>query len=122
MAQCRSALFLLLAGFLIAACGGDSSSQPSGGENTPQPPASGQPSPGPMVPIKGGERIAWDQAASSAQVARSYTYYLFIDGYRSVLANASCTDSRSGAGYECAAPLPSMAAGPHTLEVMAVSG
>jgi hypothetical protein len=66
--------------------------------------------------------MAWDQAAPSSQIARSYTYRFFIDGKQSALTDVRCSDSRSAAGYECSGQLPPMAAGHHTLEVAAVSG
>jgi hypothetical protein len=66
--------------------------------------------------------MAWDQVASSAQVARTYTYRLFIDGVLSAMTDIRCNDTRTSAGYECSGLLPNMPAGQHTLEVAAVAG
>ena len=113
-------LLAILLGGLAAACGGDSSSTGDGGQGGG---GGGQtPPPSNQITIRGGERIVWDQKASSVQVARSYTYRLFIDSSLASFSDLRCNDTGSSAGYECSGLLPSIAPGQHTLEVAAVSG
>ena len=120
MTRCRPLLFALISGSLIAACGGSSPTSPSGGGGS-EGGGGGTPALGQVIVLKGGERMAWDQAAASVQVARAYTYRLFIDGVQSALTDVRCSDTRTSAGYECSGLLPSMAVGQHGLEIAAVS-
>ena len=119
MVRCQSALFVLISGCLLAACGGDSS---SGGSESGGGGQGGGQTPGQVVVLRGGERMAWDQVAPSVQVARSYTYRLFIDGVQSAMTSVRCDDVRTSAGYECSGLLPAMSVGQHSLEVAAITG
>ena len=121
MARYQSVLFILILGCLTVACGGDDSSS-SGGESGGGGQGGGGQVPGQVVPIRGGERIAWDQAAPSVQAARGYSYRLFIDGALSSITDIRCSDTRTSAGYECSGLLPGMSAGQHSLEVAALAG
>jgi glucose/arabinose dehydrogenase len=95
----------------LPACGG-SDSEP----RTPPPASEAQ-------RITGRERLAWDQAGSSEQIA-ALGFAFYVDGARSPASDASCASS--GSGYACSARLPPMSSGAHTIELaaftMAASG
>jgi hypothetical protein len=97
---------LLIAAIATASCGGDSGAPPAGGS----PPATG-----PDIPISGSPRLAWSQRAPTLDVARSYTFLLYVDGARTPLSGASC--AAAGDGFECSAPLPALTSGRHVLEL-----
>src|SRR4029078_1608308 len=46
-------------------------------------------------------------------------YAISIDATRSALAGASCGTIATAAGFDCSAPLPSLTAGSHTIEIAA---
>jgi hypothetical protein len=119
MAGCFKVFVLFLLGSFVAACGGDAPTSPSR-----QSEREGQVSqpPNQIIVLRGGERMAWDQRANSLQVARSYSYRLFVDGLQSALSDIRCSDTGGPAGYECSGLLPPMQVGQHTLEVAAVIG
>lgn len=71
------------------------------------------------VPIRGGERLAWNQSADSPQEINAFTFRLFVDGAESTLSGVTCTGTPSRS-YECSGTLPFMAPGPHVLELTAV--
>ena len=101
-----SPTFLLMS-LLAAACGGtDAASPPS----SPPPSGSGD-------TVTGRERFGWTQAASGSD-AGLLQFAAYVDGVRRVLEGASCTPG-SGGNLDCSAPLPSMTAGRHTLELAA---
>jgi hypothetical protein len=106
VAACLAA-FSIVASF---ACGDD------GTRVDVEPPAT----PGGAVSIRGTERLAWDQPASSYQVVRQYAFTLFIDENRASLAGVECLDSSTAAGYPCSARLPEMSNGTHTIQLAAV--
>jgi hypothetical protein len=76
--------------------------------------------PGSGIQIRGTERLAWDQPAPSYQRVLQYAFTLFIDGNAASLAGVECLDSSSGGGYPCAARLPQMSNGTHTIQIAAV--
>src|SRR6266513_5031461 len=92
---------LMLACLAIVAC--NNSSQP-----TP-PPAEER--------ITGSERIGWDQQPSDSADFAAFRYAIYVDGTRSELADASCGQTQSAAGFACSARLPAMSPGAHTLEL-----
>ena len=94
-------LFLTLK--MVVACGG--SSNPSN-----PPPGSGSGS-----TITGRERIGWTQPADNAAELASFDYAAYVDGTRRVLEGDTCTGS--GPMFDCSAPLPSLTAGAHTIEL-----
>lgn len=96
------------------ACGGDGAA--------PQPPTPGPQDPNPGTTISGGERLGWNQAAPSAAAVRSYGFALYIDGARSALGDARCSDVAGSNGYECSGALPGMAPGRHELQLTASAG
>ena len=89
-----------------AACGGSDDSPPS----SPPPSGSGD-------TVTGRERFGWTQAASASD-ATVLQFAAYVDGSRRVLDGVVCNPGSSGS-LECNAPLPSMTAGRHTLELAA---
>ena len=96
-----AAVFLV---FLTVACG----------KNNPPAPSPGT-SPGESV--TGGERLGWDQAASTAAELATFRYVIYVDGVRSELTGVTCGTTAGAAGYQCSGRLPAMTAGSHTLEL-----
>jgi glucose/arabinose dehydrogenase len=91
------------------ACGG--SSNPP----TQPPPGSGG---GGGTTITGRERIGWTQQAENSAQLATFDFAAYVDGStRRVLENDTCTGS--GPTFECSAPLPSLTAGQHTIELVA---
>src|SRR5262245_40156783 len=88
---------------MFAACGGGIPEPPSGG--------------GDAGTITGKERIGWDQQAATASDLAAIKYAIYIDGNRTELSGVSCTPPAAASGFPCSAPLPSMTAGKHTLEL-----
>ena len=86
----------------LTACGGDDSKEPD------------------PIPIHGGERLAWNQAAGSVQALRAHTFRLYVDGSLAQFANARCEEASTAAGYECSGRLPNMSPGRHVLEMTSV--
>src|SRR5439155_9903716 len=73
-----------------------------------------QQQPGSGEQITGNERLGWSQQAADAVELGDFKYAIYVDGARSVLANASCSSTPTSAGFDCTAPLPRMPAGAHT--------
>ena len=88
------------------ACGGS----PDDGQSPP---------PGSGDTVRGNERLGWDQQAASPAELAQLRYAIYIDGVRSILADAQCTANAGPAGYPCSARLPTMSAGTHTLQLAA---
>ena len=75
--------------------------------------------PGSGVPIRGTERLGWDQAAPSYSRVRQYTFTIFIDGTVAALPGVECVESSSASGFACSAPVPQMSTGTHTIQLAA---
>ena len=75
--------------------------------------------PAPAETINGTERLGWTQAAADAVELGTFRYALYVDGGRVELGGVSCTPLSAAPEYSCAARLPSMSAGSHTLELAA---
>jgi aldose sugar dehydrogenase len=90
----------------VAGCGGT-------------PPAPTVPGPGGGESITGRERIGWDQQAPDAAELARFRYAIYVDGARSDLAETSCGESATAAGFGCSSRLPALSAGAHTLELAA---
>jgi len=103
---------------LLSACGGDNDNKDNNGNdgNRDQPPSESQPG---GSTIRGGERLTWDQLASSLTELRSLTFRLYIDGLASAF-SATCNVSGRGASFECSGQLPPMFSGQHALELTSV--
>lgn len=61
--------------------------------------------------------IAWDQDGATQALAQSFQYTVYVDGIGSVVAHI-CGSNFIG-GVQCAAPLPALTGGNHTIEVSA---
>jgi glucose/arabinose dehydrogenase len=101
-----SRTLLVVSLLAAAACGGSDDSPPS----SPPPSGSGD-------TVTGRERFGWTQAASASD-ANVLQFAAYVDGSRRVLDGVVCSAGSSG-NLECNAPLPSMTAGRHTLELAA---
>ena len=75
------------------------------------------------VTITGKEHLTWDQSASSLAELSTIAFEIYVDGSPSKLTGVVCATAPTGttgatAGvFECKAPLPSMTAGGHSLEL-----
>ena len=94
----------LLALIALTACGGSSA-----------PPPPGTPGGGGGDTITGRERIGWSQPAQDTGQLASFDYAIYVDGVRSVLTGEAC--SGNAAPFDCAAPLPPLTPGTHSLEL-----
>ena len=81
----------------------------------PETPDPGDPSG--EVPVSPGDRLGWMQQAADAVQVASFQYALYVDGSRMPLSNATCTAAASGTGFDCSAPMPTLSAGSHTIEL-----
>jgi glucose/arabinose dehydrogenase len=92
---------------LVSACGGDGPAAPSGSSSV-------------VVTVNGSEKIGWNQLAISSSQLAGYQYLGFVDNVPQVLANAACGSTPASDGtFPCAASLPAMSAGQHTLQLAA---
>jgi glucose/arabinose dehydrogenase len=99
--------FLVVSLLAVAACGGNDGDSPP---SSPPPSGSGD-------TVTGRERFGWSQAASQSD-ANVLQFAVYVDGTRRVLEGVVCPPGSSG-NLDCSAPLPSMTAGRHTLELAA---
>jgi glucose/arabinose dehydrogenase len=84
-------------------------------KNSPEPPSM---TPGAVETVNGTERLGWTQRAADSAELATFGYAVYVDGARSDLTGVSCSAaSPSSPSFDCSAPLPSMTAGPHTLEL-----
>jgi glucose/arabinose dehydrogenase len=95
----------IVSAMALSACGGNDNPPPS----SPPPSGGGE-------TITGRERVGWTQTVESGTDIALYRYALYVDATRRVLDEATCTPT-SGAAFACSAPLPSLTAGSHTLEL-----
>ena len=88
------------------------------GKDTPEPPGV---TPGPTENVTGAERLGWSQTAADSGELAAFHYAIYVDDARAELAGASCQPPSSPTStlFDCAAPLPAMPAGIHTLELAA---
>lgn len=112
--QRRSCELLLTAAVLAMAmtpaggCGKDSPTRPEAGSVDGGTPSS-------------ATRIAWVQPAGSLSEASSYSYVLYVDDVRTLLANAVCQAGATAGVYDCTAALPALSSGRHVLHVAATN-
>lgn len=104
----RVALLSVALATMFAACGGDGPSPPDTGPG------------GDVVELTGGERLGWDQRASSPTELASLRFVLYVDGSRMEFQEASC-GALSGDQTACVGTLPPLSVGEHTLELSASS-
>jgi glucose/arabinose dehydrogenase len=99
--------FCILVTILAAACGSETTPPPSSPNGSDA-----------VEPITGRERIGWNQAARDAAELATFQYAVYVDGVRSVMADARCTPSQEPSGFPCVASLPPLSNGVHTLEIV----
>jgi glucose/arabinose dehydrogenase len=85
--------------------------------NDPTSPEDPEPPPGTPEAITGRERIGWIQDAADATELASLDFLIYVDGGRSVLQDASCSNAGGANGFPCSAALPAIAPGRHTLQI-----
>lgn len=107
-------LLLALFAAATAACGDDGPQV----DVEPSPPSS----PGTGTPVRGTERLMWDQAAPSFSHLQQYTFRIYVDGAGAALAGVECLDSSSAGVFPCTAPLPPLSNGVHSLQLSAAAG
>ena len=95
------------AGFLLVCLSACGSGAP------PPPPAGGN---GTGRIVTGTERLGWNQHAPSFRELTRYRHWVYVDGVRVAL-QAQCTELPPPNDHACSAPLPSMRAGRHVLEL-----
>ncbi len=125
----RLATFLWLIGLCGAPLTAQAQVHQAGDEKAPPaspPPPNegppGAPAPLPEFTVRGGERLAWEQPAASADALTGLTFRLYIDGTQSALADAGCVTTTIGPdGFECQASLPPLDPGVHTLWVVTLA-
>jgi hypothetical protein len=102
-----------LAVFLCWACDGDSkspsddSSSGSGGDTRPP---------------QQGNRLTWEQFATSHDQVVSFAFRLYVDNNNPQTLNDVRCAPASASPYTCSGPLPTLSVGHHTLMLSAVSG
>jgi hypothetical protein len=87
------------------------------GRSAPAPPTVSPPAG--VETINGTERIGWDQTAANPTELAAIRFVLYVDGARTELPGAECAAISGATGYPCAARLPPLSAGNHTLEIAA---
>ena len=105
--RCRLFPWLLaIVTFMTGACG----------KNTPEPPTV---TPTPTENVTGAERLGWTQTAADSRELSTFRYAIYVDSARAELTGVACQppSSPTSANFECSAPLPTMPAGTHTLEL-----
>jgi glucose/arabinose dehydrogenase len=99
----RTTIVIALAA--VAAC--DDSRAPSS-----PPPSSGSET------VTGRERVSWIQQAERPEDLSTYQYAAYVDDVRRPLESVICGPGPSGSA-DCSAPLPQLAPGRHTLQIVA---
>jgi hypothetical protein len=69
--------------------------------------------------LTGHERFGWDQKAADRAELSKLRYAMYVDGNRTEITDATCSDTAGAAGFACTCPLPALSSGPHTLQVAA---
>ena len=101
----RVHLAVLLAAAVCAGCESDN------------PPPAPSPGNGNGGTITGSERIGWDQEASGSTQLATFRYAIYVDGTRSVVADANCESTAGANSFPCSGRLPAMSPGSHVLEI-----
>lgn len=86
------------------ACGGADDDRPSGDP----------------VPVRGSQRLGWDQPAASLEALRAHTFNLYIDDNLATFVDPRCTETRTSGGYQCSGGLPTLPPGRHVVSVTSV--
>jgi hypothetical protein len=69
------------------------------------------------VNIRGGERLAWNQVASSVEQLNRYRFVLYVDGTPAQLLDPTCDPTAVSGAHPCSGGLPPLSSGQHTLEL-----
>jgi glucose/arabinose dehydrogenase len=96
-----------VAAVVLAACGGTGTG-PAGG------PGNGS---GGGTVVDASTRMGWDQPADSLAELATFHFAIYANGNRQELPQASCSPPAGGAGFPCAAQLPSLPPGQHLIEI-----
>jgi glucose/arabinose dehydrogenase len=97
---------LLAVAILALSCGGSSPAPPDGTV------------PAGTIPVRGSERLAWDQAGDVSDLR----FLAYVDGQPASLDAAACDAAQAGPqGAPCVSPLPPLSVGVHTIALSAVS-
>ena len=97
---------VLALSLLALSCGGSSPAPPDGTV------------PAGTVPVRGSERLAWDQAGDVSDLR----FLAYVDGQPVSLDSATCDAAQLGPqGSPCVSPLPPLTVGVHTIALSAVS-
>ncbi len=73
------------------------------------------------MPVRGNERLAWDQPAPSYPRLQQYGFRIYVEGSGAPLAGVECLDSASSGAFPCSARLPQMPDGTHTIQLAAIA-
>ena len=103
--------FWILITLFAAACG----------SSTPPSPSTGTGGSGGVQSITGRERIGWDQPAADTVELATFGYAIYVDDFRSEVADASCASTAGTGGFACSGKLPAMSSGAHKLEIATFS-
>lgn len=71
------------------------------------------------IDVRGTERMAWDQRASSADELSGLGFLAYVNGRVQWLYSVSCAFTPTAAGFECTAALPVLDPGVNVVEVAA---
>ena len=75
---------------------------------------------GDPVPVRGSQRLGWDQPAASLEALLAHTFNLYVDDNLATFVDPRCTETRTSGGYQCSGGLPSLPAGIHEVVVTSV--
>jgi glucose/arabinose dehydrogenase len=71
------------------------------------------------VPIRGHERLVWDQPVSSAEELATLGFRAYVDGVPVELTGISCRARPGPRAFECSSLVPALAPGSHAIQVAA---
>lgn len=111
----------VLLAFQMSSC--DERRAPAPPQN-PTPPHTPRPMPPPPpqvnpIQITGTERLTWDQPVHQGFDIKAHQFFIYVDGQRQPLNEASCGQPEGPAGFPCSTPLPPLSAGRHNLQLQA---
>jgi glucose/arabinose dehydrogenase len=72
--------------------------------------------------VNGTERLGWNQLADGPDDIARMRFAALVDGARSDVTAVACVATADPTSYACSSRLPSMAAGPHAIQVIAING
>ncbi len=93
---------------------------PPDGPSPDEPPRE-EPAPPPEFTVRGGERLAWDQAVATYDEVTGLAFHIYVDSVPRALDGVSCSPVVGASGVACHAPLPPLSPGVHTLWMSALS-